>query len=141
MVKKTIIKVLSRNDTGETGAHQAGLVIPRQPSILSFFPELNPEERNPRVHLRFTDAAAEQWEFAFVYYNNALFGGTRNEYRLTRMTKFIRQAGLVSGDTIELTRQVDGEYTVSYRRRVASSFNESGKTILRLGSSWKVIHI
>ena len=30
-------KILSRNDTGETGGHQAGIHVPKKKEILSFF--------------------------------------------------------------------------------------------------------
>ena len=93
MIEQTISKVLSANDTGETGGHQAGLLIPKQERILSFFPSLDASTLNPRAHLQFEDDVGALWEFAFIYYNNGLFGGTRNEYRLTRMTRFMREAG------------------------------------------------
>ena len=139
----TISKILSANDTGETGGHQAGLLIPRKKEILSFFPPLNPATRNPRVHLLFKDQAGSQWEFAFIYYNNLLFGGTRNEYRLTRMTKYLRESGLTAGDEVVMHRDVDTSYSISYKRandpRIVRS--ETGHTILLLGATWKVIDI
>ena len=94
MTPRTIRKTLSANDAGETGGHQAGILIPRDRRILTFFPQLNTSELNPRTHITFEDAAGTPWEFAFIYYNNRRFGGTRNEYRLTRMTRYIRQATL-----------------------------------------------
>ena len=102
MPEQRIVKVLSANDTGETGGHQAGILVPKDPMLLSFFPKLDAGIYNPRVHLRFVDDGGTFWEFAFIYYNNALFDGTRNEYRLTRMTKYIRQAGLAVGDEVIL---------------------------------------
>ena len=91
MITRTnaIEKMLSRNDTGETGGHQAGILIPKKPEILSFFPSLNSEEKNPRLLITFHDHMGEQWSFYFIYYNNKFFGGTRNEYRLTGMTKYL----------------------------------------------------
>lgn len=143
MSKQTITKILSANDTGETGGHQAGLLIPREKRILSFFPALDPSRRNPRAHLRFEDQGGHFWEFAFIYYNNKLFGGTRNEYRLTRMTKYIRQASLVTGDEVTMDYHTSGGYSISYRRanEPATTRNEEGRTVLKLGSGWKVIDI
>lgn len=143
MSLQTITKVLSANDTGETGAHQAGLLIPREERILSFFPDLESKRLNPRVHLRFEDRAGYFWEFAFIYYNNRLFGGTRNEYRLTRMTTYIRQAGLMAGDEVIMDRNQRGDYSISYRRlnEPAAARTEEGKTVLKLGSGWKIIDI
>ena len=63
-----IEKILSRNDTGETGGHQAGILIPKNPEILSFFPELNSNVKNPRLLVTFHDHIGEQWSFSFIYY-------------------------------------------------------------------------
>lgn len=114
---KAFAKVLSANDVGSTGGHQAGLLVPRRPQILSFFPKLDATIHNPRAHIPFHDDSDEVWEFAYIYYNNRLFGGTRNEYRLTRMTKYIRQASLKEGDEIVLHRPAADTYRISYRRR------------------------
>ena len=143
MTEKTITKVLSANDTGETGGHQAGLLIPKRPELLTFFPPLDSDTKNPRVHLLFEDDSGSMWEFAFIYYNNRFFGGTRNEYRLTRMTRYLREAGLVSGDAVMLRRAVDGSYSISYRRRQdgSTTHREVGRPILRLGDRWAVIDL
>jgi hypothetical protein len=134
-----ISKILSRNDTGETGAHQVGILIPKAPNILAFFPNLNPREMNPRHHITFTDEFGEPWTFAFIYYNNALFGGTRNEYRLTRMTAFISGHNLHAGDTIILRRSESAAYTIAGDRLRQPHRQKSGRLIL--GSSWKIVGI
>lgn len=139
MENKSISKLLSANDTGDTGGHQAGMLVPKEKSLLAFFPELNSQEYNPRAHLIFIDDSGEKWEFAFIYYNNRLLGrGTRNEYRMTRMTRYIREAGLVPGDEVVLTRESNGTYRVTHRRKNAVSV---GKNTIRLGSGWRVIDI
>jgi len=131
-----ITKELSRNDTGETGGHQAGILIPKDEVILSFFPPLDATEKNPRHHLWFTDPTGEKWEFAFIYYNNRFYGGTRNEYRLTRMTPFIRAANLKTGDKLTLHR--DGHvYSMTYQR----SKQLDNSTRLKLGTTWRVVSI
>lgn len=137
-MERQIAKLLSANDTGETGGHQAGILIPREGKLLAFFPHLDPTSLNPRCHIPFLDDDGTFWEFAFIYYNNSFFGGTRNEYRLTRMTKFIRQAGLVQGDEVLLT-QMDGRYRVSCRRKRDLSVSKG--EVLRLGTNWRVIKI
>lgn len=134
----TITKSLSANDTGETGGHQAGILVPKAKEILSYFPGLNREEKNPRVHLHFTDDNGAKWEFAFIYYNNRFFGGTRNEYRLTRMTPFFRAHNLCQGDELILKKTTEGVRSVTYRRSNETGLSESG--ILKLGSGWKVIN-
>ena len=49
--KKTlaISKELSANDTGATGGHQSGMVIPKDPQILSFFPPLDKEDQESKT--------------------------------------------------------------------------------------------
>jgi len=133
----TISKILSANDTSETGAHQAGILIPKEPSILDFFPQLPKAEKNPRAHIMFEDQSGKNWELAFIYYNNRQFGGTRNEYRLTRMTKYIRDANLISGDEV-IFIQEQGKYSISYKRKGNIT---TGSGVLILGSGWKVIQV
>lgn len=143
MTDMTIKKILSANDTGETGGHQAGILIPRKQSLLSFFPSLDHSQLNPRSHILFEDHSGKIWEFAFIYYNNRFFGGTRNEYRLTRMTKFIRESGLIAGDAVILIRHAEGHYSITYTRasEVDVSRNEENRKVIQFGSGWKVIRI
>jgi len=58
-----ISKVLSANDVGVTGGHQAGILIPKNPDILSFFPTLGNKDKNPRAQLRFLDQDGREWFF------------------------------------------------------------------------------
>lgn len=132
-----ISKTLSANDTGETGAHQAGILIPKEEKILNFFPVLNIKEKNPRVCLVFTDDNGTRWEFAFIYYNNKFFGGTRNEFRLTRMTPFFRAHNLCQKDELILQKTHDGIRSVTYRRSKVNGLDERG--VLKLTGGWKVI--
>ncbi len=140
MTPRTIRKTLSANDVGETGGHQAGILIPRDQRILSFFPSLSVAELNPRTHIVFKDPTGELWEFAFIYYNNRHFGGTRNEYRLTRMTRYMRQIGLASGDEIILHRAKHGGYSIDHD--FASSATPIPKgSALTLSGCWHIIDI
>jgi superfamily II DNA or RNA helicase len=66
--------------------------------ILGFFPQLDAEVKNPRVPIDVIDDTGREWTFAFIYYNNRRFGGTRNEFRLTGMTAFFREFNLKPGD-------------------------------------------
>lgn len=133
-----IVKELSANDTGDTGGHQAGILVPKQPRILRFFPTLDRSEKNPRQHLIFHDDAGGRWEFAFIYYNNAFFGGTRNEFRLTRMTPYMQQNGLKPGDQLILRRDADrATLHVGFRRASRLEWTSSGA--LKLGGTWKEI--
>lgn len=144
---KAITKTLSLNDSGETGAHQAGILIPKGGEVLRFFPDLGNEEKNPRVSLYFMDSSGKVWKFNFIYYNNKFHDpkGTRNEYRLTGMTAFFRENSLKAGDDIILMHNEDDTYTIQYKRRATSGVKvvtgEDGKQKKRLvlGTAWKVI--
>jgi hypothetical protein len=134
-----ISKTLSANDTGLTGGHQAGILIPKDQRILGFFPPLDATIKNPRSLLAFVDDEGTQWEFCFIYYNNRFFGGTRDEYRLTRMTKYLRGNNLSPEDEVLLNRPRSDSYRVSYRRR--SQQHAGTQPVLKLGSGWKVIKL
>lgn len=132
-----IAKTLTANDVGETGGHQAGILIPKVPGILPFFPALSSREKNPRVRLLFRDDdEVTRWEFVFIYYNNRFFGGTRNEYRLTCMTRYLRSKNAKIGDDVILSRNSDDILFVGCSRTSAPS---PGDDILVLSGGWKVI--
>lgn len=133
MSTQAIEKVLSANDTGETGGHQAGILVPKDVNILSFFPQLDKGLKNPRMVMDIIDDSGREWSFVFVYYNNRFFGGTRNEYRLTGMTSYFREFNLKAGDVIIFRRHTNNYLTISYKR------NSKSEKILRLSSTWKVI--
>ena len=136
----TIEKLLSANDTGETGTHQSGFLIPKDILTLNFFPRLSASTKNPRCIIDARDEAQEEWTFNFIYYNNKFFGGTRNEYRLTCMTEYVRRYSLKEGDTVILGKTDVRFYEVAYRRK-----NEpvkdlgGGKKVLRLSGNWTII--
>ncbi len=100
---KTLTKLLSPNDVGFTHSHQAGILVPKHGGYLEFFPKLDANIYNPDAMLAFIDPDGKRWLFRFIYYNNACFRGTRNEYRLTRMTRFFNQFGAKPGDGLLLT--------------------------------------
>ncbi|EQD52889.1 Transcriptional factor B3 [mine drainage metagenome] len=136
---RMISKKLSPNDTGENATHQAGILVPKTGGVLGFFPPLQKHLKNPRCTLVFLDEdGITKWSFEFIYYNGKLFGGTRNEYRLTGMTAYIRSKNLKSGDSIEFSRDSDGHFRIMARKnRVAVGEGDT----LSLSPSWKVIHI
>ena len=96
----------------------------------------NPKEKNPRYILSFYDENNVKWELAFIYYNNKFFGGTRNEYRLTRMTKFFKSCNLREGDELILIQTVEGQYKLKLNKQSAFS---NGK--LKLSTDWKIIQL
>ena len=94
-------KVLSPNDLGLTGTHQAGILVPKQRKILSVFPPLDVKALNPTVFFDVIGPDDQTWRLAFKYYNNKRFGtGTRDEFRITRLTQLLREAGLRPGDRL-----------------------------------------
>lgn len=140
-MRTSVVKKLSANDIGDTGAHQAGILVPKQSDILSFFPPLDAHVKNPRMALVVREKLdATRWEFNFIYYNNRLFGGTRNEYRLTGMTKFFRSAGAVVNDELEFSKDENGSIHVSLIRRDAPPVACNGG-VLVLSGGWKIVNI
>jgi hypothetical protein len=115
------------------------MLVPKDSRLLSFFPPLNPRDKNPRCALTFRDDWQDRWIFSFIYYNNRFFGGTRNEYRLTRMTNFLRRRNAMPGDSIILARDGNDSYQISIERLGPRRPASSGR--LKLGSGWKVIDI
>lgn len=136
---RTITKTLTANDVGDTGGHQAGILVPKAPEILAFFPTLNAAEKNPRVPLTFRDDdGVTCWRFVFIYYNNRLFGGTRNEYRLTWMTRYLRSKNAKVGDELVFSRNPEGQLLVTCSR-ASTADDECG--VLRLSGGWKIIQM
>lgn len=80
------VKRLSANDTGATGSHQVGPYLPLS-VVKVVWPALprRRSELNPKValHVEFRSHQGEPADAALTWYNNKLFGGTRNEFRLT----------------------------------------------------------
>jgi hypothetical protein len=134
-----ISKKLSANDIGTTGSHQAGILVPKERSILSFFPALSRRTKNPRTMLSVREKPhGTTWQFNFIYYNNKLFQGTRNEYRLTGMTSYLRAVNASVGDELVFSKDENGTILVECVRSASQSIEQSGE-ILVLKSGWKSI--
>ncbi len=107
------LKRLSENDVGATNSHQAGFLIPKFFVKEGLFESLSDSELNPRIKLKFTDLSDNTDIYlSYIYYNNKFFNGTRHEYRLTGLTRWIKNHGLKSGDSIQLTRVSKYDYTI-----------------------------
>jgi hypothetical protein len=131
-------KILSKNDTGETGGHQSGFLVPKHPaSIREFLPPLEASLENPRCPLDAIDDAGTYWSFQYIYYNKKLFGtGTRNEARITGLAKYIRQNLLKAGDAIIIRRE-GRIYHITYRRKESPVVNpQSGRKRITPSGSW-----
>ena len=110
---KSVQKTLSDNDVGATNSHQAGFLIPKEFIKHGLFEELPNETLNPRLRLKLIDLKDRSEIYcSYIYYNNRNFGGTRLEYRLTGLTRWIRNQGLRSGDVIQITRIGTHDYSV-----------------------------
>lgn len=77
-------KRLSANDTHQTKSHQAGTYVPKA-FALDALPALDDMSTlNPRVSLEaFVDSHSDARTVTPIWYNNKLFGKTRNETRVT----------------------------------------------------------
>ncbi|NTW53410.1 MAG: type II restriction endonuclease [Chlorobaculum sp.] len=77
-------KRLSGNDTLANATHQAGPYVPKN-VLFQVFPLLdNPKKENPDIRFRISIDSHEYERHArAIWYNNKLFGGTRNEARMT----------------------------------------------------------
>jgi hypothetical protein len=131
---RSVAKTLSANDTGTTGGHQAGILVPKSSELLSFFPRLSMLEKNPRSQLLVRESISKaRWSFTFIYYNNKFFGGTRNEYRLTGMTRYLRSVAAAEGDELMFTKDGDGSIYIELRRSTGIAADISGKLVLTGG--------
>ncbi|MEO7214551.1 MAG: EcoRII N-terminal effector-binding domain-containing protein [Mucilaginibacter sp.] len=83
-------KFISPNDAGTTGAHQAGLYVPKNAYRLIFdTPGVKGQNREQFVELTWFDG--QTTTCCFKYYGT----GTRNEYRITRLGKSFNEDDLV----------------------------------------------
>lgn len=146
MTEKTFRKILSANDVGATGGHQAGILIPKsETELLAFLPPLDASIKNPDAWINCLDESGAMRRFRFVYYNNRLHDatGTRNEYRITYMTGYFRETEARPGHTIELSRE-EGKrhYTVRIIREQIETPAKEEEQIFRikLKSSWRRVH-
>lgn len=93
-------KFISSNDAGSTGAHQAGLYIPKSAISLMFDkPGQVGQNIEKFAKIRWLDGAESVCRF--IYYGQ----GTRNEYRVTRLGKNLKE-----GDLIIIVRIDDANY-------------------------------
>ena len=130
---ESALKRLSDNDVGATNSHQAGFLVPKLLIKEGLFEKLSDEELNPRLKLKFRDLTNDtEIYLTYIYYNNKYFEGTRHEYRLTGLTRWIKNHGLKSGDTIQISRLDKYDYTIGIIKaeRRPSSLSEESWTAL-----------
>ena len=131
-----LIKILSSNDVGSTGAHQAGVVIPIKIALGDFFPALDSDSVNPRLQLDGIDeSTGKSFRMNYIYYNGKLHGSsTRNEFRLTGITGLLKNSGAQEGDRLVITRFGD----LRFRLRVeqATAPLAEGEIVVVLSKDW-----
>jgi hypothetical protein len=146
MTTKTFIKTLSANDVGTTGGHMGGILVPKgDGELLAFLPHLDPGQRNPDAWIKCETLDKTILRLRFIYYNNRFHPplGTRNEYRITGLTKFLRESNAREGDAFEISRT---EGQDRYRIRVipvsmAEPVEEDdGPVRIRLTTGWRRVH-
>lgn len=145
MTTKTFRKILSANDVGSTGGHQGGILVPKsEAELLAFLPPLDPAVKNPDAWIECVDEDGTLHRFRFVYYNNRLHDqtGTRNEYRITYMTRYFREMGAREGDTFEISRGGGGRYSIRVIRQPAEPANDEDEKVfrIRITSGWRRVH-
>lgn len=80
-----------------------------------------------------------------MYYNNRMHvpNGTRNEYRITYLTKFLREEMANAGDTFEISK-ADG--AARYKIRVipiggsSDASDDDAPVRIRLTTGWRRVH-
>lgn len=98
--KYSLCKFVSRNDAGATGAHQAGLYIPKNSIRLLFdVPGVKGENKEDIGTIRWHNGQTA--ECRLKYYGT----NTRNEYRITRLGRAFRE-----GELVIIVKSGDAEY-------------------------------
>lgn len=135
-----IAKQLTANDLGITGGHQAGLHVPKDSPLIRFIRTESKVEENPRVTLNLCDEVTGYICTAtLIYYNNAIRGGTRDEFRLTGTTAFLKLLGAEVGDEIILEMD-DGEtFMASLVKQTFAKSKENEEELIKLNGKWRLI--
>ena len=128
--QSTFEKVLSANDTGITGGHMGGILIPRTESgLLALFPKLDQKDYNPSIFIHIHDTNGTGHKLRFVYYNNKLHNkGTRNEYRLTHLTDYLRKWDAKAGDRFRISKTGDSRLEMAVLKQESAG---SGRVVLK----------
>ena len=99
-------RFITANDTGDTGAHQAGFYIPKCAARLLFeTPGQKGENKSRTVHICWQNDFTT--ESRFIYYGR----GTRNEYRITRFGRnfpFFQESA--TGDLLIVAQESEDDY-------------------------------
>jgi len=141
-----LVKTLSKNDTGETGSHQAGIRVPYDVARTPVFPQLPSDQLNPRQEVIFYDEQGCMRKFMFIYYNDELFGkgrrGGHNEYRLTCVRQLLVEYNAKAGDEMWFSIDDDGVRHVGLTKKeeVSASDVTFNGIVIKKNSAWKTIN-
>jgi hypothetical protein len=137
---ETFVKTLSANDIGSTGGHQGGILIPKDRAILRYFPALDQDDENPRAIVSFIDTSdGDRWTFNYIYYNGRSLGhSTRDEYRLTGMTEYLRDHQVAVGDGLELSKNLAGTRYITHLPNLYTNSIPEGDDVIVLSDTWKL---
>lgn len=144
--KEQLFKILSRNDTGETGSNQSGIAIPKAVASSSIFPKMSIQFLNPRREITFIDEGGKEWVFQYIYYNDKYHGKAVGKYhdecRLTYTNAYIRENNIKSGDQIWFAIDEFGKRFIGFLREgqepKQTYKEEDGFVILKI-RSWTSI--
>ncbi|GGK07444.1 hypothetical protein GCM10007084_33210 [Parabacteroides faecis] len=124
--KISFLKLITANDVGATGAHQAGFHLPKNSWKLFFdSPGIKGYNKDKYVIINWGNGLNTQSRA--IYYGK----GTRNEYRLTRFGQnfpFLKENNI--DDVLGIIRNFDDTYEgfIIYKESVQDFFKESGFT-------------
>ena len=149
-MKECYSKVLTANDVGETGGHQGGICVPRNNrELLDFFPRLDEGVVNPEAWIGCIDPDGKRWRMRYVYYNGKLHDtSTRNEYRITYMTKFFKKWNAQKESTVVFTEtESEGVYMIridppatSENKQSDLQLKDDPPVIVLAAKGWNRIH-
>lgn len=143
-----LMKVLSRNDTGETHSHQSGISIPKKVAAAGVFPFLGTDILNPRCDVRFYDEQGNPWDFQYIYYNDLYFGKERkkahDEFRLTCVKDFLKANNAKAGGMIWFSKNEEGKRLVGYLPKEDDAKPaQASKFVIKISanSTWRFVDI
>lgn len=123
-----------------------GILVPKgDGELLAFLPRLDESKLNPSVWIDCRAPDGSPLRLRFVYYNNRLHtpGGTRNEYRITYLTKFLRDAGAQGQDLFEIAKEDESSfYHIRVIRRGGKPAvdEDNGPIRIKLTTGWRRVH-
>ena len=144
--KEQLFKVLSRNDTGETGGHQSGISIPKSVATSNVFPHMSKTILNQRREITFTDEGGRDWILQYIYYNDKYHGKPANkchdEFRLTCTNAYIKEYNIKSGDKVWFAIDNDGKRFIGFLRNgqeIKQDYQEEDGVVVLKIRSWTSI--